>query len=190
MDWPGLWGAGKVITWYSVWPESSSQKGHSALSYLWGVGGMQGEDYRISEPVWQFSCLTTSLSWWYLYSVIKLWLESYKEVNSLTPLLRSAWSSMESPCSWSCIEVAFYATSMILKLSPMNPSFVASHEFYLPGRQSYEDTISYCPNHPTPFTVIGGKGNKETNLNIPPSSHCRVACPLPSCSLLWITLLL
>ena len=91
---------------------------------------------------------------------------------------------------WSCIEVAFYTTSLILKLSPMNPSFVASHEFYLPGRQSYEDTISYCPNHPIPFTVIGGKGTKETNLNIPPSSHYRVACPLPSCSLLWITLLL
>lgn len=40
---------------------------------------------------------------------------------------------------WSCTEVAFYATSMILKLSPMNPSFVASHGFYLPGYQSYED---------------------------------------------------
>ena len=69
---------------------------------------------------------------------------------------------------WSCTEVAFYATSMILKLSPMNPSFVASHGFYLPGYQSYEDTIGYCHNCPTPFTVIGGRELWKLILTFPP----------------------
>lgn len=87
---------------------------------------------------------------------------------------------------WFCTEVAFYATSMILKLSPTNPSFVASHGFYLPGHQSYEDTISYCPNRPTPFTVTGGRELRKLILTFPLSSRYRVACPLPSCFLLWI----
>lgn len=68
---------------------------------------------------------------------------------------------------WFCTEVAFYATSMILKLSPTNPSFVASHGFYLPGHQSYEDTISYCPNRPTPFTVTGGRELRKLILTSP-----------------------
>ena len=56
---------------------------------------------------------------------------------------------------------------MILKLSPTNPSFVASHGFYLPGHQSYEDTISYCPNRPTPFTVTGGRELRKLILTSP-----------------------
>ena len=118
---------------------------------------MQGEDYRISEPVWQFSCLTTSLSCWYLYSVIKLWLDSYKEVNSLTPFLRAAWSSMESPRSMilhrSCFLCNFYDPETLTYES----KFCGLTWIYLPGYQSYEDTIGYCHNRPTPFTVIGGR---------------------------------
>lgn len=144
LQWTGLVSEELVKLSLATQSDLRAQKGYSALSYLWGVGETQG-DYRISEPVWQLSCLTTSLSCWYLYSVNKLWLDSYKEVNSPIPFLRAAWSSMESPHSMilhrSCFLCNFYDPETLTYESkicgltwilPAWPSVIWRHNQLLP----------------------------------------------------------
>lgn len=50
IGWPGLWGSGEIITWYSDWPETSSQRGHLVgfVLFLGCVFKGGGKNHRIS----------------------------------------------------------------------------------------------------------------------------------------------